>query len=119
MNIRRYLPFALCGIAAGIVNGLFGAGGGMLLVPMLTWIAGLDDNEVFPTSVSIIAPICVVSLLTSGPTKSFPWHTACPYLLGSIIGGILAGQLAHKIPTKFLHRILGLLILWGGIRYLC
>ena len=119
MRSKELFQFGICGAVAGAVNGLFGAGGGMLLVPMLTWIAALDDTEVFPTSVCIIAPICIISLLTTGQLKHFPWSDASPYLLGSIAGGIFAGLFARKIPTKLLHRILGVLIIWGGIRYLC
>ena len=118
MYVKKIFPFALCGAVAGAVNGLFGAGGGMLLVPMLTWIAAMDEKEIFPTSVSMIAPICIVSLLSTSQIQNLPWPEAFPYLIGSIVGGILSGLFARKIPTKILHRILGILILWGGIRYL-
>ena len=43
----------VCG-TAGAINGLFSAGGGMLLVPMLTLIVKLDEKDVFPTSVAVI-----------------------------------------------------------------
>ena len=109
----------LCGLSAGAVNGLFGAGGGMGLVPLLTWLTALPDNEVFPASVSIILPICLVSLSFTLDPAAVPWDIAVPYLLGSVAGGVLAGLLAKQIPTLWLHRILGLLILWGGVRYLC
>ena len=110
---------AVAGIAAGAVNGLFGAGGGMVLIPLLMLLTDLTDAEVFPASVSIIAPICLVSLILNGSNTGLPWASSLPYLLGSILGGILAGHFAGKIPVLWLHRILGVLILWGGIRYLC
>ena len=111
-------PFGiiLAGIGAGAINGLFGAGGGMLLVPLLSLLTELEEQEVFPASVCIITPICIVSLLL---TWQPAWQTAIPYLLSSAAGGILAGLLSKKIPTLWLHRSLGILILWGGIRYLC
>lgn len=110
---------ALAGAAAGIVNGLFGAGGGMVLVPLLTLLTELDDREIFPASISIIAPMCLVSLAIGASGSGLPWTKALPYLIGSSLGGILAGLFARKIPTVWLHRILGVLILWGGWRYLC
>lgn len=109
----------LAGLCAGAVNGLFGAGGGMVLVPLLTSIAKLDDDAVFPCSVSMILPICLVSLGYSLWHTPFQWSDAIPYLLGSAIGGLLAGSFGKKIPTIWLHRGLGILILWGGYRYLC
>lgn len=110
---------ALAGALAGAVNGLFGAGGGMVLVPLLTGLTDLKDTEVFPASVSIILPICIVSLLTTFQSGSVPWNTALPYLIGSAAGGVLAGFFGKQIPTLWLHRLLGILILWGGVRYLC
>ena len=109
----------IAGACAGAVNGLFGAGGGMVLVPLLGKLTDLEEDSVFPASVSIILPICVVSLLFTTRLGDIPWHTAIPYLAGSTAGGILAGLLGKKIPTLWLHRALGILILWGGIRYLC
>ena len=109
----------IAGACAGTVNGLFGAGGGMVLVPLLGKLTDLEEDSIFPASVSIILPVCIVSLLFTTRLGDIPWRTAIPYLVGSAAGGILAGLLGKKIPTLWLHRALGLLILWGGIRYLC
>lgn len=119
MKFRKYLGSGTAGVCAGAVNGLFGAGGGMVLVPLLTWLTKLEDQEVFPASVSIILPICLVSLTLTFESGTVPWDTAIPYLIGSTAGGILAGVFGKRIPTLWLHRLLGVLILWGGVRYLC
>lgn len=119
MRKKKYLGSGLAGVGAGAVNGLFGAGGGMVLVPLLTWLTKLDDNEIFPASVSIILPICLVSLSLTFEPGTVPWDIAVPYLIGSSAGGVLAGIFGKRIPTVWLHRLLGVLILWGGVRYLC
>lgn len=109
---------AFAGLCAGAVNGLFGAAGGMVLVPLLTSLTDLKEEEIFPASISIILPICLVSLGWSVLAGTLDFGAATPYLLGSGIGGFLAGKWGQKIPTTWLHRGLGILILWGGIRYL-
>lgn len=119
MKLKQHFGFILAGGCAGGINGLFGAGGGMVLVPLLTTVSKLEDEEVFPASVCIILPICLVSLSLSAPQEELKWAQIFPYLLGSAIGGIGAGIWGRKIPTKWLHRILGILILWGGVQYLC
>ncbi len=119
MNLKKHIGSVAAGLGAGVVNGLFGAGGGMVLVPLLTGVAKVPDEEVFPSSVSVILPVCLVSLCLSWPDGGFDWLQALPYLLGSGLGGVAAGLWGKKIPVKWLHRILGVLILWGGVRYLC
>ena len=116
--MKEKFAYILSGGIAGAVNGLLGAGGGMVLVPLLTLLGKVDDDQVFPSSVSIIFPICLISLSISPGLGNLPWSEAWPYLLASIPGGLLAGALAKKIPVKWLHRALGLLIIFGGVRYL-
>ena len=119
MKRECFWPLVAAATAAGIVNGLFSAGGGMILVPLLTLLTKIKDEEIFPTSVSIIFPICLVSLLFRLDNITEAFQLGLPYLLGSIPGGLLAGKYGSKIPVTWLHRGLGLLILWGGVRYLC
>ena len=111
--------YILAGTCAGAVNGLFGAAGGMVLVPLLTSLTDLSDEEIFPASISIILPICLVSLGWSIYAGTVDSSLALPYLFGSAAGGFLAGKWGKAIPTKWLHRGLGIMILWGGVRYLC
>ncbi len=116
--MKRWILW-LSAICAGAVNGLLGAGGGMVLVPLLEKSKALKPQEVFPASVAVILPLCIVSLAVGSLQQTIPWREALPYLLGSIPGGVLAGLLGKKIPVHWLHRALGLIILYGGVRYLC
>ena len=81
-----------------------------------TSLCHTEDFILFPTSLSVMFPICAVSLFSIRSAVS--WADAIPYLLGSVIGGLTAVFLRNKISVKWLHRILGLFILWGGIRFL-
>ncbi len=116
--MKKYLILALAGAAAGAVNGLMGTGGGMVLLPVLSLSGAIKEEEMFSSSVAIMFPICIVSLIASAFAAPLPFRDALPYLLGSIPGGLLAGKFSHRIPVKWLHRILGAMILWGGIRWL-
>ena len=86
-------------------------------LPLLTLLPNLKDTEIFPASISIILPICLTSLART--PDAVIWQQALPYLLGSALGGLAAGKWGKKIPVLWLHRGLGILILWGGWRYLC
>ena len=119
MRKFKYWGLVLAGAGAGAVNGLFGAGGGMVLVPLLTLLTSMEDSAIFPASISIILPICLVSLTYTAIAEGLMWAQALPWLVGSAAGGVLAGIFGKRIPAKWLHRGLGILILWGGYRYLC
>ena len=115
----KTLGMVVAGGCAGLINGLFGGGGGMIQVPLLCLLTDLEDREAFSTSIAIILPICLVSLTATALSGTLPWTAALPYLIGSAFGGYAAVRFGHRIPTRWLHRSLGTLILWGGIRYLC
>lgn len=116
--MRSKTLFIICGICAGAVTGSLGAGGGLILVPLLSTFSLCSEEDLFPTSLSIMIPICFVSLLFSAFWINTPWSEAVPYLIGSTLGGILTKKYRSKIPVKWLHRIFGFLILWGGLRFL-
>lgn len=116
--MRRLIGITISGAGAGALNGLFGAGGGMVLVPLMGKLTDLDEKHLFSSAVAILLPICIVSLIFADGWSTFSLMQALPYLAGSLIGGICAGIWGKRIPVLWLHRVLGMLILWGGVRYL-
>ena len=116
--LSQKLRLLLAGGAAGLTCGLFGAGGGMLLVPLLVHLCHLESRTAFASALSIMLPISVVSLLVYHLSGGLPLRASLPYLAGGALGGLLAGLCYKRIPTRFLHRAMGLLILWGGLRLL-
>lgn len=118
LQSKQMLVCALAGFAAGCVNGIFGAAGGMVLIPALSLMGNIPEQSLFPMSVCVMLPVCILTVLLSGPVASLPWSPALPYLIGGALGGIGAGIWGHRIPVPWLHRIFGILILWGGLRYL-
>lgn len=108
--------YALSGLLTGLVNGFFGAGGGMVLIPLLTRLCKVDDKEAFASSVCIVLPICLASLAVYAFRNGLDLSGAWPYLLGGLGGGLLGGLLFKKVSAEFLHKTLGAFILWGGLR---
>lgn len=118
MKQSNWLPCALSGGAAGFVNGFFGAGGGMLLVPLLIRLAKLEDRTAFTSSVCIVLPMCLVSIAVYAASGMLPVREALPYLAGGAAGGVLAGLWFRRVPPRLLHLALGALIVFGGVRLL-
>ena len=107
---------AAAGTLAGAANGLFGAGGGMILVPLfIRWIK-LEDKEAYASSVAVMMSLSVISGIVYFCRQGISVADALPYLAGGLIGGGLGGILFKKIPTRILHVIFGLLLIYGGVR---
>ena len=115
---KQHMGAACSGLAAGLLNGLFGGGGGMLLIPGLKRFAQVPEEALFPTSVSVMLPVSLLSLTISAMASPLPWGDAWPWLAGSALGGIAVGLWGKRIPVLWLHRILGAMLLWGGVRYI-
>lgn len=90
----------------------------MILVPLLTRWGGLEDKKAFATSIAIIAPMCLVSIFIYWHHGQLDFGAALPYLAGGLFGGLLGGKLFKKMSAGVLHKLLGLFILYGGIRSL-
>lgn len=114
----KALWFALAGAAAGVVNGFFGGGGGMVLVPLLAGKCGLGQRRAFATSVAVIAPLCALSAGIYWFRGELNLAAALPYLLGGLIGGLVGGRVFQKLSMVWLRRAFALLILYGGVKAL-
>ena len=104
------------GAAAGVTNGLFGGGGGSVLVPLLTRLCGLDQRRAFATSVAVILPLCALSAARYWWKGGLDLGAALPYLLGGALGGWAGGKWFKGMKLPWLKRAFGLLLIYGGIR---
>lgn len=109
---------ALSGAAAGAANGFFGAGGGMLLIPLLTVWAKVDERKAFANSVLIILPMCIVSSVIYYFRSGLDLPAAVPYLIGGAAGGIIGGLIFKKLSVDLLRKVMGIIIIYGGVRSL-
>lgn len=112
-NSGKYI---VTGALGGLANGLFGSGGGLFLVPLLTKWTKLEQRKSFATSVAVILPLSIISAVVYFTKGAIDLNSAVPYLIGGGIGGIISGRIFKKIPLTFLRKIFGLLIIYGGIR---
>lgn len=103
-------------VLAGSINGLLGAGGGSLLVPLLIRKCGFEAKAAMATSVFLIFPLSAVSVAVYGVQGHLDLRAALPYLIGGCGGGFLAGKLLRKCSAAWLRRLFGALLVVGGIR---
>lgn len=113
----KKLLYSLAGLGAGIINGLLGAGGGMLIVPILNKI-GLNQNESHATSIAVILPLSVFSAILYLVKGHFTISESLIFLPFGVIGAIIGALLLPKLPEKALRKTFGVFMIWAAIRML-
>lgn len=112
----KNLLLALAGLFLGGVNGMFGAGGGMLAVPALAFVGGLDDKSAHATAIAIVLPLCMISSLVYSLRGSFDFAVVVPTVIGVLAGGVIGALLLKKLPTNLLGFIFYGLMMLAGIK---
>lgn len=108
---------ALTGILIGAVNGLFGAGGGMVAVPMLKK-SGMPQKRAHANAVAIILPITAVSALLYMLRGDVTLSGAWPFIPTGVLGAVIGTFCLKKIPSVWLGRIFGGFMVYAGLRLL-
>lgn len=116
--MHTFWRYVLAGGLAGIANGLFGGGGGSVLVPLLTRVCKLEQRRAFATSVAVILPLCALSVVIYLLRGGLDFGVAWPYVVGGTVGGWLGGRLFRGVRVDWLRRGFGLLLIFGGVRCL-
>jgi uncharacterized membrane protein YfcA len=103
---RRRWALAGIGLAAGVLAGLFGVGGGFIIVPALVVFGGLPVRRAIGTSLLVIALISAAGTanhLASG--RDLPLEVAGPFAMGSLVGLFAGSGLAHRLSGPALQRV--------------
>jgi permease len=104
------------GLIAGIISGLFAAGGGMIVVPALIHIFKLEDAKARATSVFAILPMVVVSGLFYYKKDYIDWNLGIKCAIGGIIGGIIGAKLLKKMSSKTLRILFVIFLAYTSIK---
>jgi hypothetical protein len=115
----KNLSITLCALAVGIVNGLFGGGGGMICVPALSRVLNKETKVAHATTLFVMFPISIASMivyLTAG--EGFDFLSNIWIISGVLIGGAVGALLLKKIKGNVISIIFAIIMLVAGIRML-
>lgn len=116
--MKEYAKFVTIGALGGFINGLFGAGAGMVLVPLLSSWGKLDYRNALATSIAVVLPMSLASAAVYFFHGGLNLPQLLPYLLGGLTGGIIGGRVFKKVPLVWIRRLFALFIIYGGVRNL-
>ena len=104
------------GFAAGVAAGLFGVGGGILFVPVLTLALGLSQVNAEATSLLAIIPTVAAGTWTQQRYGNVRWRAAAVIGLAAVVGVEAGVQIATALPESTLRRLFGLLMVAVAIQ---
>lgn len=107
---RAYITFIGIGLLAGVLSGLFGVGGGTVIVPLLVLLVHFDQRLSAGTSLAAIVPIASVGVISYAISGSVAWIPALLLAVGAVAGA--------QIGTRLLPRVSQTALRWGFVGFL-
>lgn len=117
-HILIFLPLLGLGFCVGFVNGMLGAGGGILIVFGLGWLLRgkiRDPRVIYATAIAVILPLSVLSAIQYFRRGSLDLNTLSILIIPAVLGGTAGALLLKKLSPAVLSRIFAAVVLISGI----
>lgn len=99
----NFFILALLGALTGMLSGLFGIGGGIVLVPLLVMVLGFEQRLAAGTSVAAILPAAIAGSIGYAVQGNVDWIAAVLLAAGVVVGAQIGSYLLARVPTAFLR----------------
>jgi len=103
-----------CGVAAGVLAGLFGVGGGIIFVPTLVIIFSFHQLDAQATSLAAIIPVALIGAWRQNTEHLVYWRGAVIMGVGAAFGVLIGAEFALRLPEATLSRVFGMVLLLVG-----
>lgn len=115
-NRRMRWQGAILGLAAGVIGGLFGVGGGLLVVPGLVLWLHFEQRRASATSLATIVASATAAMTRFAANGSVEFDTAAVIFIGAGVGAVVGARLSGRIPNYWLARGFIVIIIFSVIR---
>jgi len=111
------LMYILLGLLAGVCGGMFGIGGGTILIPALVYLLGLTQHQAQGTTLAImVPPIGLLAAWRYWQAGNIKLSMAGFICVGFFLGGLIGANLIQGIPDALLRKIFGVFLLLVSLR---
>lgn len=114
-KVKNNLKFISVGSLAGIINGLFGAGAGLLLVPLITYTGNIPSKKAHATTLGCVAFMCISSLIVYIAKGVIDYKLAIICSIGSLIGALIGTKLLKNLKNNIIDLIFAIIMIISGI----
>lgn len=109
--MKKTIGFLLAGIAGGIASGLFGIGGGIVLIPIFGLLLAFDQHKAQGTSlVALIPPTGLLAVIAYAKAGYVSWLMGVLLIPSLFIGGILGAKIAKRIKPRRMRQVFAVLM---------
>jgi uncharacterized membrane protein YfcA len=111
MSIQTILLLTLIGLAAGMLSGLVGIGGGVVIVPALVFLLGLSQYQAQGTSLFMLSlPVLLLAVMNYWRSGNVNWRFGLVIASTFVVGAFFGSKLALRLPEAWVKLIFGLLM---------
>jgi len=114
----NYLMAGIIGLVSGVASGLFGVGGGIVMVPAMMFFMTMDIKRAVGTSLAVIIPTALMSSFKHYQQGNLDWRVALSLAPMAILGGYAGAWLTTQISSANLKRAFGGFLVLVGLRLL-
>lgn len=107
---------AVIGVVTGFANGLFGSGGGTIVVPAMERFLKIEPHKAHATAIAIILPLSILSMFIYMKNVDIQWFNVIVLSIGGMVGGFIGAKLLNKISDKWLHKIFGAFMILAAVK---
>ena len=112
----KLLLILMMASVVGVAAGLFGVGGGVLLVPLLVLLFGFEQHTAQGTSlVALVPPVGILAFLNYANAHQVSWTVGLLIMPGVFLGGLLGSRLAQKLSARRMRRVFAIFLFILGI----
>lgn len=117
--MTNIIIFCLVGVLAGVLSGLFGIGGGIVIIPALVYFCGFEQIKAQGTSLAILLPpvgiLAFIQYYKKGHVDLQAGILICLFL---VVGSFFGARLAHILPAAVLKKGFGFLMLFMAAKFI-
>ena len=113
--MTKAIGFIMAGVAGGILSGLFGIGGGTVLIPIFGLLLAFDQHKAQGTSlVALIPPTGLLAVIEYAKGGYVSWQTGVLLIPGLFFGGIIGAKIARSMEPKLMRQVFAVLMFLLG-----
>ncbi len=113
----QLLVGGLIGLVGGVLSGLFGIGGGLVIVPSLILFLGMETKRAAGTSLAaLLLPVGILGAMEYWRAGLIDVGLAVVLALGILVGAYFGARLAVTLPNDVIQRMFGVLLVVVGVR---